>query len=89
MRRRRRGEGFVPNRYERHNIRPAWMRKRPSQFSLGYQHNLSKRTALYGTYSYLKKSKDGGTMSLVADSGATLSDSGNSMPCKWVCATSF
>lgn len=25
-----------------------------NQFSLGYVHNLSKRTALYGTYSYLK-----------------------------------
>ncbi len=54
---------------------PAWMRKRPTSSRLGYEHNLSKRTALYGTYSYLKN-KDGGTMSLVADLGATLSDSG-------------
>lgn len=29
-------------------------------FSLGYVHNLSKRTAVYGTYSYLKN-KNGGT----------------------------
>lgn len=39
------------------------------QISLGYEHNLSKRTALYGTYSYLKN-KDydagvGGGLSLV------------------------
>ena len=30
------------------------------QISLGYEHNLSKRTAVYGTYSYMKnKSRDG------------------------------
>lgn len=28
------------------------------QFSLGYVHNLSKRTALYGTYAYLKNKND-------------------------------
>ena len=38
------------------------------QLSLGYVHNLSKRTALYGTYSYLKN-KDNRTMTLI-DSGA-------------------
>ena len=62
------------NRYERHNMASLDAQK-ADQFSLGYEHNLSKRTALYGTYSYLKN-KDGDTMSLVADSGATLSDSG-------------
>ena len=34
------------------------------QLSLGYVHNLSKRTALYGTYSYLKN-KDNRNMTLI------------------------
>ncbi|MBP7645707.1 MAG: porin [Comamonas sp.] len=34
-----------------------------NQFSLGYVHNMSKRTALYGTYAYLKN-KDGGPFAL-------------------------
>jgi len=34
-----------------------------NQFSLGYVHSLSKRTALYGTYAYLKN-KDGATLGL-------------------------
>ncbi len=51
-----------------------------NQMSLGYVHNLSKRTALYGTYSYLKNKNDSGVnMGLQlngAMSGAGLSDSG-------------
>ncbi len=31
-----------------------------NQLSLGYVHNLSKRTALYGTYAYLKNKNDSG-----------------------------
>ena len=50
------------------------------QLSLGYVHNLSKRTALYGTYAYLKNKNDSGVnMGLQlngAMSGAGLSDSG-------------
>ena len=50
------------------------------QLSLGYVHNLSKRTALYGTYAYLKnKNKDGDNLGLQlngAMDGAGLSDSG-------------
>lgn len=34
-----------------------------NQFSLGYVHNMSKRTALYGTYAYLKN-KDGANFGL-------------------------
>lgn len=34
-----------------------------NQFSLGYVHNMSKRTAVYGTYAYLKN-KDGATFDL-------------------------
>lgn len=51
-----------------------------NQLSLGYVHNLSKRTALYGTYAYLKNKNDSGVnMGLQlngAMSGAGLSDSG-------------
>ena len=51
-----------------------------NQLSLGYVHNLSKRTALYGTYSYLKNKNDSGVnMGLQlngAMTGAGLSDSG-------------
>ena len=51
-----------------------------NQMSLGYVHNLSKRTALYGTYSYLKNKNDSGVnMGLElngAMSGAGLSNSG-------------
>lgn len=46
------------------------------QFSLGYVHNLSKRTALYGTYAFLKN-KDGADFALNgAFTGAGLTDSG-------------
>ena len=62
------------NHYDRH-MDTTLAKYKADQFSLGYEHNLSKRTALYGTYSYLKN-KDGGTMSLVADANATRSDSG-------------
>ena len=51
-----------------------------NQLSLGYVHNLSKRTALYGTYAYLKnKNKDGDNLGLQLNGampGAGLSDSG-------------
>lgn len=51
-----------------------------NQMSLGYVHNLSKRTALYGTYSYLKNKNDSGVnMGLElngAMSGAGLSNNG-------------
>lgn len=40
------------NRYEHETFNNGELKA--DQFSLGYEHNLSKRTALYGTYSYLK-----------------------------------
>lgn len=49
-----------------------------NQFSLGYVHSLSKRTAVYGTYAYLKN-KDGATFKLNGGNLATnagLKDSG-------------
>ncbi|MBQ1763968.1 MAG: porin [Aquincola sp.] len=39
------------------------------QFAIGYVHNLSKRTALYTTYAYIKN--DGTANYVVADNGAT------------------
>lgn len=51
------------NHYDRH-MDTSLAKYKADQFSLGYEHNLSKRTALYGTYSYLKN-KDGGQMTLV------------------------
>ena len=48
------------------------------QFGLGYVHNLSKRTALYGTYSYLKnKSNNGVNLGLTLGTVATLKDNGS------------
>ena len=47
------------------------------QFALGYVHNLSKRTAVYGTYAYLKnKNKDGENMG-ISLGGASLKDNGS------------
>ena len=50
--------------------------EKAQQFSLGYVHNLSKRTALYSTYAFLKN-KDGAAFALNgAFAGAGLTDSG-------------
>ncbi|MGN1056484.1 MAG: porin [Comamonas sp.] len=46
------------NRYEREQF--AGSELKADQFSLGYEHNLSKRTALYGTYSYLNNKDNNG-----------------------------
>ena len=62
------------NRYEYQTPGAAETFK-ADQIALGYEHSLSKRTALYGTYAFLKN-KNGGTMSLVPDANATLSNSG-------------
>lgn len=48
--------------YDRKNSPDDW-----SKFSLGYLHNLSKRTALYGTYAYVKNS--GGSKQIVTTTG--------------------
>ena len=51
------------NRYEHETFTQGDLKA--DQISLGYEHNLSKRTALYGTYSYLKnKSRDGANLGL-------------------------
>lgn len=48
------------------------------QFALGYVHNLSKRTAVYGTYAYIKNKDDGALgINLNGTSGGTLKDNGS------------
>lgn len=46
------------------------------QFALGYVHNLSKRTAVYGTYAYIKN-KDDGALGITLQSGVALKDNGS------------
>lgn len=46
------------NRYEREVFTDNELKA--DQLSLGYEHNLSKRTAVYGTYSYLKNKDNNG-----------------------------
>lgn len=54
------------NRYER-EIVDGGEKLKADQIALGYEHNLSKRTALYGTYTYLKNKNN-------APLGLSLSD---------------
>lgn len=53
------------NRYDLENTFTA-VDGKADHFSLGYVHNLSKRTAVYGTYAYIKN-KDGATVALSSD----------------------
>ncbi len=50
--------GEVKASYNRYDADTGATSAKADHFSLGYVHNLSKRTAVYGTYSYLKN-KDG------------------------------
>lgn len=53
------------NRYEREVV-DGGSKLKADQIALGYEHNLSKRTALYGTYSYLKnKDNNGANLGIV------------------------
>ena len=49
--------GVVKAAYNNYKLSDA--NAKAQQFSLGYVHNLSKRTALYGTYAYLKNKNNG------------------------------
>ena len=72
--------GEVRASYNHYRDSDAGETLKADQLSLGYVHNLSKRTALYGTYAYLKnKNKDGDNLGLELNGampGAGLSDSG-------------
>lgn len=63
------------NRYE--NKAEDGFKLKADQFALGYVHNLSKRTALYGTYAYIKnKNNDGENLGINLGNG-TLKDNGS------------
>ena len=62
------------NRYER-EIAEGGDKLKADQFSLGYEHNLSKRTALYGTYSYLKN-KNNAPLGLSLSNNVLADDNG-------------
>ena len=72
--------GEVRASYNHYRVSEDGDTLKANQLSLGYVHNLSKRTALYGTYAYLKnKNKDGDNLGLELNGampGAGLSDSG-------------
>ena len=71
--------GEVKVAYNNYRLSPnAGKTQKADQLSLGYVHNLSKRTALYGTYAYLKNNKENGIGLELngAMKGAGLSDSG-------------
>jgi predicted porin len=57
--------------YNRYETKFDGAKAKADQLSLGYVHNLSKRTAVYGTYAYLKN-KDGALKAL--STKATLKD---------------
>jgi predicted porin len=74
------GAGEVRASYNHHRLTGLGDTLKADQFSLGYVHNLSKRTALYGTYAYIKnKDNNGDGMAMQlngAMAGADLKDSG-------------
>ncbi|MDH0048010.1 porin [Comamonas terrigena] len=64
------------NRYE--GQRAGADKYKADQFALGYVHNLSKRTAVYGTYAYIKNKDDGALgINLNGTTGGTLKDNGS------------
>ena len=54
------GAGEVRASYNHHRLTGLGDTLKADQFSLGYVHNLSKRTALYGTYAYIKNKENNG-----------------------------
>jgi predicted porin len=71
------GAGEVRASYNHHRLTGLGDTLKADQFSLGYVHNLSKRTALYGTYAYIKNKDNKLGLELNgAMAGAGLKDSG-------------
>lgn len=67
------GPGLVRASYNRYQNELNNVTQKADHFSLGYVYNMSKRTSLYGTYSYLKNKNDGTMWGL---GYATLKDNG-------------
>ena len=64
--------------YNRYENKFDGVKLKADQFALGYVHNLSKRTAVYGTYAYMKnKNNDGDNLGLTLGTNATLKDNGS------------
>lgn len=64
------------NRYEGQQFNAD--KYKADQFALGYVHNLSKRTAVYGTYAYIKNKDDGAlAINLNGTAGGTLKANGS------------
>ena len=53
--------------YNRYETKFNGEKAKADQFSLGYVHNLSKRTAVYGTYAYIKNKDEANFKSLSSD----------------------
>lgn len=69
--------GVVKASYNRYQAERAGAAEyKADQFALGYVHNLSKRTAVYGTYAYIKN-KDDGALGITLQSGVALKDNGS------------
>lgn len=71
--------GVVKASYNHYRYQPVGVatKLKADQLSLGYEYNLSKRTALYGTYSFLKnKDYNAAIGGLSLEPAALLSDSG-------------
>lgn len=64
--------------YNRYENKFDGVKLKADQIALGYVHNLSKRTAVYGTYAYMKnKNNDGDNLGLTLGTSATLKDNGS------------
>lgn len=64
------------NRYEVSSNEAGFPKLKADHFALGYVHNMSKRTAVYGTYAYIKnKNVDGVNLGATLGNGG-LKDSG-------------
>lgn len=69
--------GEVKASYNRYENKFDDGKLKADQFALGYVHNLSKRTAVYGTYAYIKNKKNEGEVMGINLGGATLKDNGS------------
>ncbi len=64
--------------YNRYENKFDGSKLKADQIALGYVHNMSKRTAVYGTYAYMKnKNKDGANLGATLGTDATLKSNGS------------
>ena len=70
------GPGLVRAAYNHYETKFDGDKGKTDQFGVGYVYNMSKRTALYGTYAYIKNKNDN-ALGLTLGTGATLKDNGS------------